>query len=89
MQVKPSGSSESISSLDLQSAARRTAQPAGDSWSSTSLDSIKVALDKTAEVRDAEVTRAKGLVDDPKYPPAETIRRISNLLAFHMSGVEQ
>lgn len=89
MQVKPSGSSESISSLDLQSAARRTAQPAGDSWSSTSLDGLKVALDRTAEVRDAEVTRAKGLVDDPKYPPAETIRRISNLLALHIPGAGQ
>jgi hypothetical protein len=89
MQVKPSGSSESISSLDLQAAARRTAQPAGDSWSSTSLDSIKVALDKTAEVRDAEVTRAKGLVDNPKYPPAETLRRITNLLALHIADTQQ
>ena len=89
MQVKPSGSSESINGLDLQAAARRTAQPAGDSWSSTSLDGIKVALDKTAEVRDAEVTRAKGLVDNPKYPPAETLRRISNLLALHIVGTQQ
>jgi hypothetical protein len=42
------------------------------------------ALNDTPSVRDDVVRRATGLVGDVNYPPPETIRMISNLLAIQM-----
>ena len=42
------------------------------------------ALHDTPSVRDEVVRRATGLVGDVNYPPPETIRMISNLLAIQL-----
>jgi hypothetical protein len=85
MQVNPSGKSELRSGLDPAAVAtRRAAQHKQEVYYSR-LDNLKTALDKTPAVREEEVVRAKGLVDDPKYPPAEAVRRIANLLAINLS----
>jgi len=85
MQVNPSAKSDPAGSMDpATTAARRATQPKEEVYYSR-LENLKTALDDTPEVRVAEVKRAKGLVDDPKYPPAEGVRRIANLLAMHLS----
>jgi hypothetical protein len=47
-------------------------------------DSLDRSLSKVPDVRTEEVARARSLVADPSYPPRETIRRLSNLLAMEM-----
>lgn len=47
------------------------------------------ALKDTPESRDDVVRRATELVGDVNYPPPETIRMISNLLAIQMQVQEQ
>lgn len=50
---------------------------------------LTTALKNTPESRDDVVRRATELVGDVNYPPPETIRMISNLLAIQMQVKEQ
>ena len=43
------------------------------------------ALRETPEIRAEIVRRATELVGEPSYPPPETIRKISHLLAIQMN----
>lgn len=45
---------------------------------------LTTALKETPESRDDVVRRATELVSDVNYPPPETIRMISNLLAIQI-----
>jgi hypothetical protein len=45
---------------------------------------LQTALDNTPLVRDDVVKRATELVGDVNYPPPETIRMISHLLAIQL-----
>jgi hypothetical protein len=40
------------------------------------------------DIRPDVVARARALVADPQYPPAETIRKIANLLAINFDSAE-
>ncbi len=84
MQVNPSGKSEPVNGVNALTATRRSAPPAEEA-SFSRLDNLRLALDQTPAVRDTEVLRAKKLVGDVQYPPDETVRRIANLLAIHLS----
>lgn len=44
------------------------------------------ALNSLPAARVEAVERARNLVEDVHYPPQETIHRISNLLAMHLSA---
>lgn len=46
------------------------------------------ALENTPDVRAEEVVRAESLIQDVHYPPQETIRRISQLLALNWGAEE-
>lgn len=46
---------------------------------------LRKALDDTPHLRDEVVKRAAALVGDVAYPPPETIRMISHLLAIKLS----
>lgn len=50
---------------------------------------LTTALKNTPESRDDVVRRATELVGDVNYPPPETIRMISNLLAIQMQVQDQ
>lgn len=43
------------------------------------------SLDQLPEIRPEVVERAKRLLQDSNYPPAEAIRKISSLLAMNLS----
>ena len=49
-------------------------------------ESLERSLKGVPDVRADHVARAQALVEDPAYPPRETIRRISNLLAMEING---
>ena len=42
-----------------------------------------------SEARVEMVERAKKLVNDPDYPPAEVMRHVANLLAQHINGLRK
>jgi hypothetical protein len=45
---------------------------------------VERALARTPDVRQEVIEHAKRLVGDPTYPPPETIRRLSQLLAMRL-----
>lgn len=47
---------------------------------------IDRALKSTPDERPSEVEHAKALNADRAYPPPETIRKLSNLLAMHLEA---
>lgn len=57
--------------------------PASD-ISFTQTDSLNEALKSTPEVRPEAVARGKELVSNSLYPPMETIRQISSLMAINL-----
>ncbi len=59
-----------------------TQEPSDTSFAQT--DSLNEALKSTPDVRPKAVARARELVASPLYPPTETIRQISSLLAMNM-----
>jgi hypothetical protein len=46
---------------------------------------LTTALQQTPAVREDVVRRAMDLLAEPGYPPPETIKKLSNLLAIQMS----
>lgn len=51
-------------------------------------EALNKALARTETVRPEVVARGKKLVEDSAYPPAETIKRIANLLASNLGKEE-
>lgn len=64
--------------------AGRDAKVAQDEVAFENSRALTTALENTAVVRDEVVRRAIELVGDVNYPPPETIRMISHLLAIQM-----
>jgi len=62
----------------------RTAKGVQDEVAMENARALTEALQGSPAVRDDVVRRATELVGDVNYPPAETIRMISNLLAIQM-----
>lgn len=69
--------------------AARDTQAAQDEVALENTRALKTALKNTPESRDDVVRRATELVGDVNYPPPETIRMISNLLAIQMQIQDQ
>ncbi len=69
-----------------QSVARRTAAPAVPAEASFERAAVlESSLKEIPLVRPEKVEHARSLVADVKYPPEETLDRIANLLALHMT----
>ncbi len=65
---------------------QRAAEIAQDEVAFENSRALTTALNNTPETRDDVVQRATKLVSDVNYPPPETIRMISNLLAIQMQA---
>lgn len=66
---------------------RPTARPANAEFVAAEFSqtaALESALRVTPEVRPEVVARAKRLIADVQYPPAETIRQLASLLAMHV-----
>jgi hypothetical protein len=80
-----------LRSLDASGTANAT-RPAGrdttvaqDEVAFENSRALTTALHNSPEAREEVVRRATELVGDAQYPPPETIRMISNLLAIQMN----
>jgi hypothetical protein len=76
-------------SCRCDSSAARDAQAAQEDVALENSRALTAALKNTPESRDDVVRRATELVGDVNYPPPETIRMISNLLAIQMHAQDQ
>ena len=77
---------DSVGKLSVAKPAQRAAQAVEDEVAFENSRALSAALQNTPESRDDVVRRATALVGDVNYPPPETIRMISNLLALQMQG---
>lgn len=68
--------------------AASKAAKAEESVSLTSSAAVERALKNVLDTRAESVDRARGLIADVSYPPLETIRKISRLLAIKISSDE-
>ena len=68
----------------VRSAPKET-QTAHDQVAIENSRALSHALRETPEIRAEIVRRATELVGEPTYPPPETIRKISHLLAIQMN----
>lgn len=81
-----------LRSLDASGAAQvskpgsRTVQAAQDEVAFENSRALTTALHNTPESREDLVRRATELIGDVDYPPPETIRMISHLLAIQLQG---
>lgn len=66
----------------------RDATPAADDVVLDESRALEARFSDAPEVRPDVVARARALVADPQYPPAETIRKIANLLAINFDSAE-
>lgn len=85
MQVNPINNSGSVAGVTNQRDARAARVDAREDASFAQTDKLHSALQALPDIRESEVTRAKALVDQSNYPPMETIRRLANLLAIHLT----
>lgn len=58
----------------------------GDVASFPNANALNKALAQTPDIRADRVARARELIKQPDYPPAEMVRKIGELLAGHLSG---
>jgi hypothetical protein len=70
----------------LSKPGSRVAQAAQDEVAFENSRALTTALQNTPESRDDMVRRATELVGDVNYPPPETIRMISHLLAIQINS---
>jgi hypothetical protein len=75
---------DAVGPAHASKASHRTAQAAQDEVAFENSRALTTALQNTPESREDVVRRATELVGDVNYPPPETIRMISNLLAIQM-----
>ena len=62
----------------------QAAQAPADTVDLSRAAALEEAFHNTPEVRPEVVARARELIRDPVYPPEETIRRISHLVAANL-----
>jgi len=77
-------SSDAIGSAYLSRLRTRDTRAAQEQVAFENSRALRTALQNTPESREDVVRRATELVGDVNYPPAETIRMISHLLAIQM-----
>jgi hypothetical protein len=66
--------------------AREAASP-GDDAQFPGTEALSQAMAQIPDSRPETVHRARQLVGSVKYPPEQTIDRISNLLAIHLAEI--
>jgi hypothetical protein len=75
---------DAVGPAHASKASHRATQAAQDEVAFENSRALTTALQNTPESREDVVRRATELVGDVNYPPPETIRMISNLLAIQM-----
>jgi hypothetical protein len=81
MDIRPTGNLDPLSRLGVNGTKKPAPPPAADNADFSDTAAIQEALAALPESRPEVVEQGKGLVAQATYPPPETIKRISNLLA--------
>ncbi len=81
MDIRPTGNLDPLSRLGVNGAKKPVPPPASDKADFSDTAAIQDALAALPDSRAEVVEHGKELVAQSTYPPPETIKRISNLLA--------
>lgn len=84
MEVKANINIDAMPRVGVNPARRQTVTARSDTVSFQRVEALDQALQTTPSVRTEEITRARDLIGDVKYPPADTINGIAVLLALKM-----
>ncbi len=88
MQVDPKLTTSAIGRPDTSQPLIRKAKTDSDYATFSRTEALHKAYSDVPDVRAEAVSKAKELVSSSTYPPPETIKRISNLLAMQLSATE-
>ena len=88
MEVKANQNVDVASRVIVNQTKPRPAAVGSDTTSFTRVAALDEALQATPAVRPEAVARAKELIGDVKYPPADTINGIATLLALKLQTGE-
>lgn len=86
MDIQRTGSFEPVSKIQRNLSRRDPSVPGTDDQDFSQTDALRGAMDNLPRSRPDKIQRAKELIGDVNYPPAQTIRKISDLLAVKMQG---
>jgi hypothetical protein len=85
MDIRPTGHLDPLTRLGVNGPRKSVPPPATDAADFSSADSIRDALAELPDSRPEVVDHGRSIVSQANYPPPETIKRISNLLAVNLA----
>ncbi len=88
MQVDPKLTTSAVARVDTSQPLVRKAKSDSDYATFSRTEALHNSYRDVPDVRSDVVSKAKELVSSSTYPPPETIKRISNLLAMQLSATE-
>ncbi|MEY4692435.1 MAG: hypothetical protein RIT19_2760 [Verrucomicrobiota bacterium] len=86
MDIQRTGAFEPVSKLQRNITRRENPAAPTDGQDFSQTDALRGALDNLPSSRPERVQRARELAEQIEYPPAKTIRQLSDLLAVKMQG---
>jgi hypothetical protein len=86
MEVKANINIDAAQRVIVNQTRARSPQPETDTTSFRRAEALDQALQATTAVRPEAVARARELIGNVKYPPADTIQGIAALLALKIKG---
>ena len=86
MDIQRTGTLDTVSKAHRNTSRRDVTAPAVDDQDFSQTDALRGALDNLPSSRPERVQRARELAEQIEYPPAKTIRQLSDLLAVKMQG---
>lgn len=84
MEIKPNSNVDAVARAPVSPAKPRTAPAGADTAAFAGVEALEQALRATPDVRPEKVDQARQFIGDVNYPPTETIKRISALLALNL-----
>jgi len=84
MEILPNQNTGAINNAHHPRGVTRPRQPSPEEVSFATTSNIDQSLRDLPALRVEVIERAQRLVGDPAYPPRETIRKLSHLLALAM-----
>jgi hypothetical protein len=84
MEIQPNQNAGAINNAPTPRGVTRPRQPSSEEVSFAATSNIDQSLRDLPALRVEVIERAQKLVGDPTYPPRETIRQLSHLLALGM-----
>ncbi|MBM3851321.1 MAG: hypothetical protein FJ396_14290 [Verrucomicrobia bacterium] len=86
MDIQSTGAFDNVSKVQKNISRRDPTVPRTDEQDFSQTDALRGALDNLPRSRPEKIEQARELVGQVDYPPAQTIRKISDLLAVKMKG---